>query len=147
MESVTDKVLETMRRGAGLPGEPFPQHRLEALWNTCFDLIQDRRAALARMRDQIGQLRAQRALLSEHRAGLQRNGTEAPDAWTARMEKQYGLTRREAEVALLLAAGRGNAAIASSLGISPHTARHHTQHVLNKLGVHSRAEAGALLRG
>ena len=35
----------------------------------------------------------------------------------------------------------------SRLGISPHTARHHTQRVLDKLGVHSRAAAGARLRG
>jgi DNA-binding CsgD family transcriptional regulator len=33
------------------------------------------------------------------------------------------------------------------LGISAHTARHHTQRVLAKLKVHSRAEAGAKLRG
>jgi DNA-binding NarL/FixJ family response regulator len=60
---------------------------------------------------------------------------------------QYGLTGREIEVARLLAEGRRNTAIAAALGISPHTARHHTQRVLAKLAVHSRAEAGAKLRG
>ena len=59
---------------------------------------------------------------------------------------QFGLTGREIEVARLLSEGRRNAAIAVTLGISPHTARHHTQRVLAKLGVHSRAEAGAKLR-
>jgi DNA-binding CsgD family transcriptional regulator len=60
---------------------------------------------------------------------------------------RFGLTGRELEVAHLLAEGRSNAAIARTLSISPHTARHHTQRVLGKLGVHSRAEAGARLRG
>lgn len=59
----------------------------------------------------------------------------------------YGLTERESDVARLLAEGRRNWAIATELGISPHTARHHTQRVLAKLGVHSRAEAVARLRG
>ena len=48
---------------------------------------------------------------------------------------------------MLLAQGRSNVAIAKTLGISTHTARHHTQRVLAKMRVHSRAEAGAKLRG
>lgn len=59
---------------------------------------------------------------------------------------QYGMTLREAEVAKLLEEGCPNLVIAQRLGISPHTARHHTQRVLSKLGVHSRSEAGARLR-
>ena len=50
----------------------------------------------------------------------------------------FGLTRREAQVAAMLAKGRANAEIAEALRISPHTARHHTQNVLLKLGVRSR---------
>jgi DNA-binding NarL/FixJ family response regulator len=49
-----------------------------------------------------------------------------------------GLTRREAQVARLLARGRSNQAIAQELNISAHTARHHTQRILSKLEVHSR---------
>jgi DNA-binding CsgD family transcriptional regulator len=60
---------------------------------------------------------------------------------------QFGLTARETEVAMLLAKGRSNVSIAKTLGISTHTARHHTQRVLVKLRVHSRAEAGAKVRG
>jgi DNA-binding CsgD family transcriptional regulator len=63
-----------------------------------------------------------------------------------RLQDEYGLTPREVEVALLLSQGLSNSALARQLGISPHTARHHTQRVLGKLGVHSRAEAGARLR-
>ena len=63
-----------------------------------------------------------------------------------RLQDEYGMTPREVEVALLLSEGLSNSALARQLGISPHTARHHTQRVLGKLGVHSRAEAGARLR-
>lgn len=62
--------------------------------------------------------------------------------------KRFGMTGREADVALLLARGARNAAIASELHISPHTARHHTENVLGKLGVHARAEvASAIAEG
>jgi DNA-binding NarL/FixJ family response regulator len=50
------------------------------------------------------------------------------------------------QVAMLLAEGRSNEDVAAALQVSPHTARHHTQHVLAKLGVHSRAQAGAKIR-
>jgi DNA-binding CsgD family transcriptional regulator len=50
-----------------------------------------------------------------------------------------GLTRREREVALLLAEGARNHVIAERLCISPHTARRHTERILGKLRVTSRA--------
>lgn len=59
----------------------------------------------------------------------------------------YGLTPREAEVALLLARGRSATGIAADLGIAWNTARRHSERVLGKLGVRSRAEVGALLLG
>jgi len=48
------------------------------------------------------------------------------------------LTPREVEVLDLLAVRRTNAEIAERLSISPHTARHHVERVLRKLGVRSR---------
>ena len=72
---------------------------------------------------------------------------EPADQVTRRLREEFGMTRREVDVALLLAQGSSNTAVAYRLGISPHTARHHTQRVLDKLGVHSRAAAGARLRG
>lgn len=53
------------------------------------------------------------------------------------------LTRREREVLALLAAGGNNKSIGQALYISPQTARTHVQHVLSKLGVHSRLAAAA----
>jgi DNA-binding CsgD family transcriptional regulator len=52
--------------------------------------------------------------------------------------EKSGLTRRQRQIALLLANRATNAEIAASLGISTHTARHHSQRVLEKLGVPSR---------
>jgi DNA-binding NarL/FixJ family response regulator len=53
------------------------------------------------------------------------------------------LTRREREVLDLLADGRDASAIAGELYISPKTVATHIQHILVKLGVHSRAQAVA----
>jgi DNA-binding NarL/FixJ family response regulator len=63
------------------------------------------------------------------------------------LQARYHLTVREVAVARLLARGRRGAEIASTLGISPHTVARHTEHVLSKLGLHSRAGVGVLMRG
>jgi DNA-binding NarL/FixJ family response regulator len=57
------------------------------------------------------------------------------------------MSPREQEVAALLARGARNDVIAATLGISPHTVRRHTERVLAKLGVASRAEVAARLHG
>ncbi|HJU84697.1 MAG TPA: LuxR C-terminal-related transcriptional regulator [Holophagaceae bacterium] len=51
------------------------------------------------------------------------------------------LTQREIEILGILAAGRTTAEIASLLHISTLTARNHIQNILDKLEVHSKAEA------
>lgn len=51
------------------------------------------------------------------------------------------ITRREAEVLRLLACGASNAKIAETIGISTTTVRNHIEHLLAKLGVHSKLEA------
>lgn len=61
------------------------------------------------------------------------------------LRARFRLTRREAAVALLLVQGMSNQQLASRLGISPHTARHHTESVFLKLNVHSRAELTRLV--
>ncbi len=54
------------------------------------------------------------------------------------------LTRREREILRLLATGATSARIADSLCISPKTVRNHIQHILEKLGAHSRLQALAI---
>ncbi|MGW6377022.1 ATP-binding protein [Rhodococcus sp. NPDC055112] len=53
------------------------------------------------------------------------------------------LTRRETEVANLVAAGHSNKVIASMLVISPRTAQGHVEHILSKLGFTSRTQIAA----
>jgi DNA-binding NarL/FixJ family response regulator len=63
------------------------------------------------------------------------------DEVTSRFQK---LTPREAQVLQGLAAGQDVEVIARTLFISPQTVRSHSQRILGKLGVHSRAEAVTL---
>lgn len=50
------------------------------------------------------------------------------------------LTRREEEVAILIAQGLSNRKISTALTITEGTAESHVQHILNKLGFHSRTQ-------
>lgn len=61
------------------------------------------------------------------------------------LRHRFGLTGREAEVALLLATGLTDRAIADGLSIAHATARRHTERVLRKLGVSHRAAVAASL--
>jgi DNA-binding CsgD family transcriptional regulator len=65
----------------------------------------------------------------------------------AYLVRRHGLTHQEALVALLLAQRRPNLEIARALFISAHTARHHTESVLAKLGVRRRADVGRAIVG
>lgn len=74
----------------------------------------------------------------------------APDELLARMRallrrrsdrEPHGLTRRETEVLQCLSEGLGPSAIAERLVISPKTVGTHVEHIYEKLGVHSRAQA------
>lgn len=53
------------------------------------------------------------------------------------------LAPREQEVAALIAEGKSNREIAAALSITESTAAAHVQHILNKLGVNSRAQIAA----
>jgi len=60
------------------------------------------------------------------------------------LQKQNGLTRREAEVLLWVSYGKSNRTISEILGISPRTVNKHLEQVFRKLGVETRAAATAL---
>jgi DNA-binding CsgD family transcriptional regulator len=82
------------------------------------------------------------SLTREHVAGagapalVAAPGDELPAAALATL----GFTAREGEAARLLARRMTNAELAATLGVSAHTARHHTERVMQKLGVRSRRE-------
>jgi two-component system nitrate/nitrite response regulator NarL len=61
-----------------------------------------------------------------------------------RAGRRSALTPRQYEVLALLAAGVAAAEISSRLHITPKTTATHIEHILAKIGAHSRAEAVAL---
>ena len=63
---------------------------------------------------------------------------EAPLPNDDELRRHFGLTRKESAVARLLAENLTNEQVAERLSISPHTARHHTERVLAKIGAKSR---------
>lgn len=63
------------------------------------------------------------------------------------LARRFRLTPRECEVAALIARGLRNADIAAALDVSLSTARRHTERILAKLRVRTRAEAGAVMLG
>jgi DNA-binding CsgD family transcriptional regulator len=71
--------------------------------------------------------------------------TPAPDHQPVNHQALPRLTPREREVAEMLGKRLTTLEVASALGISSHTARHHVQHVLTKMGVTSRRQIGTLL--
>jgi len=74
------------------------------------------------------------ACVAALRDGLVPSAAPSPrGAWPA------GLTDREVDVLRLAATGLTLKEIAVSLSVSPHTARHHLEHVYQKVGVSSRA--------
>ncbi len=77
------------------------------------------------------QVEVQRGLLEASQASGQQDGDDPGGR----------LTPRESEVLRLLSTGLGNMKIAEVMGISATTVRNHIDHVLTKLGVHSKLEA------
>jgi len=72
---------------------------------------------------------------------------ELDDAWVVAASptvRPYELTWRELQVLTLLATGRSNPEIAAALVVSPRTISSHVEHILEKLGVPTRAGAAAL---
>jgi DNA-binding NarL/FixJ family response regulator len=123
---------------------PDYTNRLFHLFSAFSALRQDSQHLVNKLRGSLDQMRELRVQLRAQTKGTGRNGSRKTSADD--LCERYGLTRRELEVAKLLARGKSNAAIAKELRISGHTARHHTQRILSKLAVHSRSEAGAKLR-
>lgn len=80
-------------------------------------------------------------LLARIRRSLNRSAGRVNGIGTQKQNGDVSLSPRELEILALLARGMGQAEIAESLVVSPKTVGTHIQHVLSKLGVHSRAQA------
>ena len=121
-----------------------------AVWN---ELRLPYEAARARMRygeavraagDEDGaRLELQTALAAFERLGAAPDAARTVALLPGLARLPGGLTRREAEVLRLVAAGRSNRDIAAELVISEHTVARHLQNMFAKLGVSSRSAATA----
>lgn len=127
----------------GLAGDAIPtQARLLAAADVYQALIQARPH-----RPAYEPVAAQRILRDEVRSGLLDGA--AVDAVLAcaghRVRRKpanpHGLTAREIEVLVLIAAGKTNKATASELGITPKTVGAHVEHIYSKLGISTRPAA------
>jgi ATP/maltotriose-dependent transcriptional regulator MalT len=125
------------------------EQRLARVRTAAGALGAQRRAALQELRQSIQELRELGNTITTSRRAGRGGGTAAPGrahgAAALELAERFGLSLRELEVALLIAQGFSNREVASTVRVSTHTARHHTQHVLGKLGVRSRSRAAALI--
>lgn len=96
------------------------------------------RAVLSAARGELQCSARVAALLSNRVAALARTGRGAPPA--------VQLTPRESEIAELISRGLTNKHIARTLSVQLATVKNHVHHILEKLNVPTRGEAGALLR-
>jgi DNA-binding CsgD family transcriptional regulator len=63
------------------------------------------------------------------------------------LQRRFGLTGRQLEIARRLARGQPNKEIAHACGISLHTVRRHAEKIFAKLGANTRGQIGTKLRG
>src|SRR5215210_6135734 len=59
--------------------------------------------------------------------------------------EDLGLTKRQAELAVLVAQGLSNSEVGERLGIAPATVKKHLEQVYNRLGVSNRTQLAVLL--
>jgi predicted ATPase/DNA-binding CsgD family transcriptional regulator len=102
--------------------------------------------AIERLRSRLGERRLAQETAAGARldraAGLSFALEERPASVVGPTDG-VGLSPREAEIARLVGDGLGNRDIGKRLFLSPRTVEKHVEHVMNKLGVDSRAEIAA----
>jgi DNA-binding NarL/FixJ family response regulator len=139
-ETIADPAVRTLKPAAA------SADRLLDLLSTFSVLRNNGQALIDQIRGSLNEMRALRARIRKTQVTLPEASPNGGGHGQLQLGLEYGLTSRESQVAILLIEGRSNIEIAKQLKISPHTARHHTQRILAKVGVHSRAAAGARLR-
>lgn len=94
-------------------------------------------------RNITGQARIRRLIEALHSAACcaEPGDFEAQAEQAPEVPAVLPVSDREREILRLLASGKSTKTIADSLCISPATVRNHIQHILEKLGAHSRLQA------
>jgi len=138
----------TPGRGRARAANPAAERLLGGLAVADAHVLRDRVEAVARS--------GRPMIWDEYTLCIARSGDD-PGAWVQlvpvlsatgeqqRIEQAFGLTPREAQVCLLLVAGRTDEQIAAALGISYWTVRTHLRKVFVKFEVGSRVELTRLL--
>jgi DNA-binding NarL/FixJ family response regulator len=80
-----------------------------------------------------------------HELAAELLGESTPPSQATRDDPISLLTKREREVATLVAQGMSNKQVARTLVVSPRTAESHVEHILTKLGFTSRSQIAALV--
>lgn len=155
--------IELLAWSAGAEGDPEKSARLlgaaRTVWQRLGTTIaafgphieQDSLAAERRLRDAVDEAALSGLLGSQVGAtigdlvcsALEPGGTpesRTPRARAAAISQKSPLTKREQEIAALVAGGLSNRAIADRLVISRRTVDGHVERILDKLGVHSRTQ-------
>lgn len=129
---------EALRKAIGTPS---PAARAEGTRDRATEMVRRRlgKQAFAAALE-AGREMGVQAAVEEALAEVAAAPDEAPRGPAAQGE---ALTEREREVAALIAEGRSNREIAAALVVTLGTAANHVQHILNKLGLHSRAQIAA----
>jgi DNA-binding NarL/FixJ family response regulator len=126
-----------MATGRGPPGRPGARAQIDKALRAAHAVVV--RLGAAPLRREL-ELLAQRCRIQlDSPADPAVAEPEAPS-----VAASLGLTRREAEVLTLVAAGRTNRQIGQELYITPKTAGVHVSRILAKLGVAGRGEAAAI---
>jgi DNA-binding NarL/FixJ family response regulator len=130
--AAADRMLEEVETALGLPWTIWVDPAIAAARAG----LSDKEAAAA--------WEAGRAMTSKQVLALVRQVGVASGGTKASAEKAAGgLSRRELEVAKLVAAGSTNRDIAGRLFLSDRTVESHIDHILSKLGFNSRAQVAA----
>jgi non-specific serine/threonine protein kinase len=128
-----------LRETLGAPMAPSEQLVFEPIWNGLQEALGEDGFAAAWAAGQM--LSREEALAAALAIDLGGADTVAPGG--APPPPLHGLSKREAEVLRLLAAGKRNREIGDVLFISAATAARHVANIYAKLGIDSRAEATA----
>jgi DNA-binding CsgD family transcriptional regulator len=133
---------ETARMAANLSAGISTKNPLAHLDHPIKSRVTTRSAAYGLSAISFGDAFGPRAII-----GVMIEDLSPPRFDTQRLVSEYHLTKRELQTAALLRRRITAGEIASALGVSVNTARRHTEHVLSKLGVHSKREAAEKLNG
>jgi DNA-binding CsgD family transcriptional regulator len=92
-----------------------------------------------------GESRLARALDSDRLFVVVVEAGESDAVAESRIRSRFGLTPRQTQVARMLAQRYSSKEIARQLGVTVHTARRHSEAVLQRLGIHRRSDVAAAL--